>query len=80
MSVPSTAIGRVDGENTTNNHRATTVLDVMITNRFFVRLPSYEFYSDEFQNIDAPYIELIPRMRQLSWRFFDPLSREWKQT
>ena len=47
------AIGRVDGENTTNNHRATTLLDLMVTNRFFVRLPSYEFYVDEFQNIDA---------------------------
>ncbi len=47
------AIGRVDGENTTNNHRATTFLDLMVTNRFFVRLPSYEFYSDEFQNIDG---------------------------
>jgi prepilin-type N-terminal cleavage/methylation domain-containing protein len=39
-----------------------------------------EAQKTEFQNIDAPYIELIPRMRQLSWRFFDPLSREWKQT
>jgi putative salt-induced outer membrane protein YdiY len=49
------AIGRVDGRNTTNNHRAATALDVLVTSRFFVRVPSFEFYADEFQNIDARY-------------------------
>jgi prepilin-type N-terminal cleavage/methylation domain-containing protein len=39
-----------------------------------------EAQKTDFQTINAPYIELIPRMRQLSWRFYDPLSREWKQT
>lgn len=34
----------------------------------------------DFQQHDAPHVELIPRMRQLSWRFYDPLTREWKQT
>ena len=49
------AIGKVDGDKTTNNHRASTMLDLMITNQFFVRVPYFEFYSDEFQNIDARY-------------------------
>jgi prepilin-type N-terminal cleavage/methylation domain-containing protein len=39
-----------------------------------------EAKKSDFQNLDAPYVELIPRMRQLSWGFFDPLTREWKQT
>lgn len=49
------AIGQVDDRNTTNNHRASTALDLLVTNRFFVRVPSFEFYSDEFQNIDERY-------------------------
>lgn len=49
------AIGKVNGQNTTNNHRAATMLDLLVTNRFFVRIPSFEFYSDEFQNIDKRY-------------------------
>ncbi|MFO0688001.1 MAG: DUF481 domain-containing protein [Myxococcota bacterium] len=49
------AIGKVNGTNTTNNHRATTMFDLLVTNRFFVRIPTFEFYSDEFQNIDRRY-------------------------
>ncbi len=49
------AFGRVDGDSTTNNHRASTYLDFLVTNHFFVRIPSFEFYADEFQNIDQRY-------------------------
>jgi len=49
------AYGKLDGESTTNNHRAATMIDLMISNHFFVRVPSFEFYSDEFQNIDERY-------------------------
>lgn len=49
------AFGSVDGRQTTNNHRASTLLDVLLTNHFFLRIPSFEFYSDEFQNIDTRY-------------------------
>jgi hypothetical protein len=49
------AFGKVDGKETTNNHRASTQLDVMITNHFYVRVPYFEFYLDKFQNIDARY-------------------------
>ncbi len=49
------AFGKVDGTQTTNNHRATTFLDLLVTNHFFVRVPTFEFYKDKFQNIDARY-------------------------
>ena len=35
---------------------------------------------NDFLRNEAPYVELIPQMRQLSWRFYDPLNREWKQS
>ncbi|MCB1207302.1 MAG: prepilin-type N-terminal cleavage/methylation domain-containing protein [Verrucomicrobiae bacterium] len=34
----------------------------------------------DFLRVEAPYVELVPKMRQLTWRFYDPLSREWKQS
>ncbi len=39
-----------------------------------------EAQKSDFVQHSAPYVELLPRMRQLSWRFYDPLTREWKQT
>jgi putative salt-induced outer membrane protein YdiY len=45
----------VDGDRTVNNHRADTALDFLVTKHFFVRVPSFEFFMDEFQNIDARY-------------------------
>lgn len=39
-----------------------------------------EAQKSNFQENNAPYVELIPRMRRLSWRFYDPLNREWKDT
>lgn len=49
------AFGSVDGTQTTNNHRASTQLDWIVTNHFFLRVPAFEFYLDEFQNIDSRY-------------------------
>ncbi|MEZ4331683.1 MAG: DUF481 domain-containing protein [Myxococcota bacterium] len=49
------AFGSVDGKQTTNNHRASTQIDWIVTNHFFLRVPSFEFYLDEFQNIDSRY-------------------------
>ncbi|MBW2422663.1 MAG: DUF481 domain-containing protein, partial [Deltaproteobacteria bacterium] len=40
----------VDGDKTINNHRASTLFDWLLTRRFFIRVPSFEFFSDEFQN------------------------------
>ncbi len=34
----------------------------------------------DFQNIEAPFVVLIPRMRQLTWQFYDPQARKWQQT
>lgn len=39
-----------------------------------------EAQKNDFARNPAAYVELIPRMRQLSWRFYDPASREWRQT
>jgi len=33
-----------------------------------------------FTEIEAPWVELIPQMRQLQWRFYDPSAREWRPT
>jgi hypothetical protein len=45
----------VEGSNTANNHRASAALDYFISWRFFVTLPSFEYFTDEFQNIKARY-------------------------
>ena len=34
----------------------------------------------DFNNIEAPFVVLIPRMRQLTWQFYDPKTRKWQQT
>lgn len=34
----------------------------------------------DFQNIESPFVVLIPRMRQLTWQFYDPQARKWQQT
>lgn len=46
---------RVDGSKTADNHRVTSELDLLVTQHFFVRLPYFEFFKDEFQNIAARY-------------------------
>jgi putative salt-induced outer membrane protein YdiY len=46
---------KVDGDRTVNNHRASTAFDYLMTSRFFLRIPFFEFFADEFQNIDARY-------------------------
>jgi hypothetical protein len=46
---------KVDGDRTINNHRASSEFDFLVSSRFFVRVPSFEFFSDEFQNIDGRY-------------------------
>jgi hypothetical protein len=46
------AYGTVDSVKTANNHRFLLTNDVFLTTRFFLRLPSFEAYKDEFQNIE----------------------------
>ncbi len=53
-----------------------------------IRAGLYYVSADEFQNakekdfsrINAPFVELVPRLRQVSWRFYDTASRVWRQT
>lgn len=39
-----------------------------------------EALQNSFTDIRSPYVELVPRMRQLSWRFYDDRNREWLPT
>lgn len=39
-----------------------------------------EARQNNFSRIEAPYVELVPRMRQLTWRFYDSQARTWRQT
>ena len=43
--------GSQDGEKITNNHRATTGLDIFLTSRFYLAVPKVEYYKDEFKNL-----------------------------
>lgn len=67
---------KVDSERTVNNHRASTELDFLITNRFFVRVPSFEFFMDEFQNIDARYTPGA----SVGYKFIDTSIVEYEAT
>ena len=44
-----------EGDRTANNHRMSTQFDVLLTDRLFLRVPYFEFFQDEFQNIDGRY-------------------------
>ncbi len=35
---------------------------------------------NDFLRGEAAYVELIPRMRQLTWRFYDTQAREWRDS
>lgn len=43
--------GSQDGVKKTNNHRATSKLDIFLTSRFYVTVPTIEYYKDEFKNL-----------------------------
>ena len=40
-----------DNEKITNNHRARSSLDIFLTSRFYVTVPSIEYYKDEFKSL-----------------------------
>lgn len=44
--------GRIDGEETENNHRVTTEFDYFLSRRFFVLAPFAEYYRDPLQNLE----------------------------
>jgi len=54
----------------------------------FVRAGVYYMTAEEFADakengfvgIESRYVELLPRMRQLSWRFYDRRTDEWRPT
>lgn len=48
-------LSSVNGQTNANSHRVFTGFDVYLTRRFFLTVPFFEFFSDEFQNIDQRY-------------------------
>lgn len=46
-------VSTVNNAVTTNSHRVPSQFDVYLTPRFYLTAPSFEYYTDEFQNIDA---------------------------
>lgn len=46
------AIGTVGDATTANNHRITGQGDVFVTRRFYVTVAYFEYFTDEFQNVD----------------------------
>jgi putative salt-induced outer membrane protein YdiY len=43
--------GSQDDAKITNNHRANSRLDIFLTSRFYITLPTIEYYKDEFKNL-----------------------------
>jgi putative salt-induced outer membrane protein YdiY len=48
-------ISTVNSATTANSHRVYSGFDVYLTRRFFLTTPFFEFFTDEFQNIDQRY-------------------------
>jgi len=46
-------ISSVSGKSTANSHRVPATFDFFLTQRTFLTVPSFEYFSDEFQNIAA---------------------------
>jgi len=46
-------LSTADGARSANSHRVPASFDLFVTRRTFVTLPSFEFFTDEFQNIDT---------------------------
>lgn len=70
----SGAWARVEGDKTANNHRLYTELDFYLTWRFYLTLPFLEFFTDEFQNIEARYTPGIG----LGYEIVDSSRVEWE--
>jgi putative salt-induced outer membrane protein YdiY len=47
--------GKINGDETEDNHRLTTRFDYYFSRRLFMRLPDLEYYRDPLQNLDHRY-------------------------
>ena len=65
--------GEVDGIDTADNHRFTLTNDLYFTRRFYVTLPTFTAFADEFQNIDY---RLTPGIA-LGYDIIDESKLEW---
>jgi hypothetical protein len=66
------AFSRADGTKTENNHRVTSAWDYFVSRYLFVT-PNFEYYTDEFQNID---VRLTPGLT-VGYQILDLRSVEW---
>jgi hypothetical protein len=64
------SIASQDNATSANNHRFRSTFDVYLTRRFFLTVPSFEFYTAEFQNID---IQITPAVLI----GYDVLANKW---
>jgi putative salt-induced outer membrane protein YdiY len=62
-----------DGDKNANSHRMNSALDFFLTRRFYVTVPSFEYFTDEFQNIDY---RLSPGAG-LGYELLDTARIEW---
>lgn len=65
--------GEVDGEENTNNQRATSYFDYRIDNNWYMRPVSMEYYRDPFQNIDSQWTVGFGAVYQI----FDDATTYW---
>ncbi len=63
----------LEGDTNANNHRAGTKLDIYLTRRAFLTVPTVEYFRDEFQNIK---MRLSPGVA-LGYQFVDSAVVEW---
>ena len=46
-------ISTANKSETANNHRVASQFDIYMTRKFFISTPVFEYYTDEFQNVDS---------------------------
>jgi hypothetical protein len=69
----SGALGTLNGQKNTDNHRVNTTGDVFLTRRIFVTPVSLVYFQDEFQNIDY---RITPGL-SVGYRLFRSAELDW---
>jgi len=76
--------GTLNGEDSINNQRATATLDFFVYRDLFISVPTFEYYSDHFQNTDyrwslgASLGYFVIRDSKVEWSF--SLGTSYQQT
>jgi putative salt-induced outer membrane protein YdiY len=67
-------VSTVDNDATANSHRVPAAFDVFLTRSFFVTVPAFEYYTDEFQNIQNRFTAGLG----LGYEIIDNSWLEWE--